>query len=144
MLSNMKVPPLREHLIEQNLYDAKLSPINSPSMISKSSIRSLLELLLTNFYFAAAIRQVWNEAIRVTVLNRHALEGNRKKKAINKRPRILGSSIKAPIAASGLDIPRVTVISLRSANPSNKEVKIILVPPAVFAPLGHCLSISSS
>lgn len=55
LLSNMKVPPLKELLTKQNLYDAELSSINSLNKISKSFIKLLLELG-ANFYSIIAMR----------------------------------------------------------------------------------------
>lgn len=83
LLFDMKVLPLRELLIEQNLYDTKLSLINSLDKISRSFIRSLLELLLTDFYFVASMRQVLNEMIWAATLKRHTLEGDKKKKVVS-------------------------------------------------------------
>lgn len=48
LLSDMKIPLLRELLTKQNLYDAELSLINFLDKIFKSFIRLLLELG-TNF-----------------------------------------------------------------------------------------------
>lgn len=61
-------------------------------------------------------------------------KGNKKKKATNKRPKTLGPLVRAPAAATRLVIPRVTIISLRSANHSDQWVEVILDPSTISAP----------
>lgn len=62
LLSDMKVLPPKKLFTKQDLYDAKLNPINFLSKIFEFFIRFLLELG-ADFYFTAAMRQVSNEAI---------------------------------------------------------------------------------
>lgn len=90
MLSDMEVPPLRELLTKQNLYDTELSLINSLGKICKLFIRSLFKLWLTIFHFNAAMKQVSNEVIWVAMLKRCTPEGDQKKKAVGKRLRTSG------------------------------------------------------
>lgn len=103
LLSDKEVPPLKKLLIEQNLYDAELSPIKSLYKISKFFVGLLLEPD-AKFYFVPVMRQVLNDAIRVAALKRHAPEGSKKKKAISKRPKTSGLSIGAPAIVARLDM----------------------------------------
>lgn len=133
LLSDMEVPSLKELLTKQNLYDTELISINSLSKISMYFVRFLLKSG-ANFYFAAAMRQVLNDAIWAATLKRCIPKGDRKKKAINKRLKNSRPSIGAPMAATRSGVPRVTIIPPRDANPHD-EVMVILAPPAISAPL---------
>lgn len=73
--------------------------------------------------------------IRVATLKRCAPEGNKKKRAINKRPKTLGPSIGATVIVTRSGIPRVTIVGLRNADPSDEEVKVVLAPSTILAPL---------
>lgn len=134
----MEVSQLIEFLNEQNLYEAKLSPINSLGKISKSFIGLLLELG-TNFYFIAARSQVSDDVIQATALKRHTLEGNKKKRDVSKRSKTSRPQVEAPKVATRSSIPLVTIIDLKNTDP-NDEVEVILTPSTITAPLTTILA----
>lgn len=82
-----------------------MSPINSFDKIFEFFVNFLLESGV-DFCFTIAMRQVSNDVIRKVALKRCALKGDKKKKAISKRPKTSRSLIRGPTMVMRSAIPK--------------------------------------